>query len=86
MQVEYQYLLDNKTWSHTNLPPHWKPIGCIWVFKVKENLDGSVHKYKACLVATGYHQHFVFDFNETFSSVVKPTTIQIILTLALTYH
>lgn len=32
----------------------------------------------------GYHQQLSFDFNETFSSVVKPTTIRVILTLALT--
>lgn len=31
-----------------------------------------------------YHQQLDFDFNETFSSVVKPTTICVILTLTLT--
>lgn len=76
----------NKTWSLVPLPPNRKTIGCKWVFRVKENADGSVNKYKARLVAKGFHQVLGFDFNETFSPVIKPVTIRIILTLALTYR
>lgn len=59
---------------------------CKWVFKVKENLDGYVNKYKAWLVVKGFHQQFRFDFNDMFSLVVKPDTIPVILTLALTIN
>lgn len=38
------------------------------------------------MVAKGFHQVAGFDFHETFSPVVKPTTIRIILTIALTNH
>jgi histone deacetylase 1/2 len=68
------------------LPTNRKAIGCKWVFCVKENADGTVNKYKARLVAKGFHQVHGFDFNETFSPVIKPVTIRIILTLALTYN
>lgn len=85
MQTENQALLDNKTCPFTTLPPYWKHVGYKWVFKEKDNFDGLVHKYKALLVAKGYHQQFGFDFNKTFSLVIKPTTIRIIATLALTY-
>lgn len=78
-------MLNNKTCSLVELPPNRQAIGCRWVFRVKENADGTINKYKARLVAKGYHQQFGFDFNETFSPVVKPVTIRIILTLALTY-
>lgn len=53
------------------------------MFKVRENPDGSVNKYKARLVGKGFHQTAGFDFNETFSTVVKPVTVRVVLTLAL---
>ena len=83
MTDEFLALQRNKTWDLVILPEGRKPVGCKWVFKVKENPDGSINKYKARLVAKGFHQTVGFDFNETFSPVVKPTTIRIILTLAL---
>lgn len=44
-----------------------------------------MNKYKASLVAKGYHQQPGKDYGEIFSAVVKPTTIRELLTLALTY-
>ena len=65
-----------------SLPPSHKVIGCKWVFKVKLKSDGSFERYKAQLVTKGFQQTFGLDYFETFSPVVKPTTIQIILSLA----
>ncbi|KAL6339591.1 hypothetical protein AAG906_034676 [Vitis piasezkii] len=83
MTDEYLALLRNDTWNLVPPPTDRKLIGCKWVFKVKENPDGTINKYKALLVAKGFHQIAGFDFNETFSPVVKPTTIRIVLTIAL---
>lgn len=45
----------------------------------------TINRYKARLVAKGFHQRYGFDFTETFSPVVKPVTIRLIYTPALTY-
>lgn len=83
MKTKYESLIKNGTRCLTAIPPHIKKLACKWVFKVKENLYGSIKKYKSILVAKGYHQHHGFDFHETFSPIIKPTTIRVILILAL---
>ena len=80
---EYSALLRNNMWSLVDLPAGRKLIGCKWIFRAKENPDGSINKYKARLVAKGFHQTVGFDYTETFSLVVKPTTIRVVLTIAL---
>lgn len=72
--------------SLVSLPTNRLAIGCKWVFRVKENPDGTVNKYKARLVAKGFHQQEGFDYNETFSHVVKLVIVRTVLTLAVTYN
>ena len=83
MQEEYHALIRNDTWTLMPLPPGRSAIGCKWVFRVKYNSDGTLNKYKARLVAKGFHQQEGFDFQETFSPVVRQQTIRIVLTIAL---
>ncbi|GJS32336.1 ribonuclease H-like domain-containing protein [Tanacetum coccineum] len=52
--------------------------------KHKCNADGSLSRYKARLVANGRSQQQGINCDETFSSVVKPTTIRTVLSFAVT--
>lgn len=84
MLEEFSSLQHNKTWTLVPLPPHYEPIGCKWVFWVKENAYGTINKYKARLVAKGFDQQWRFNLNETLSPVINPITVCVILTLAFT--
>ncbi|GKD47853.1 ribonuclease H-like domain-containing protein [Tanacetum coccineum] len=58
----------------------------MWLFRHKYHADGSLSWYKACLVANGHSQQFGVDCDDTFSHAVKPATIHMILSLALSQN
>lgn len=60
-------------------------MNCKWFFKIKRDSDGSILRYKAGLVAKGFHQSPDIDYNKTFSPVVKPITIRVLLMLAFAH-
>ena len=47
--------------------------------------DGSIEKYKACLVAKVYSQVERVDYGEIFSLVAKITSIEFLFSIAATY-
>jgi hypothetical protein len=79
---EYTQMLSHNTWELVPLPKGRKPVGSKWVFKIKENADGSIERYKARIVAQGFSQKPHLDYTETFAPVTKFASLRTILAIA----
>lgn len=86
MKEEIVALHQNKTWILIPRSNDMNVIGCKWVYKTKLKADGTLERLKARLVAKGFNQIPGIDFLETFSPVVKPATIRIVLSIALSHN
>jgi hypothetical protein len=51
--------------------------------KVKRKADGSLDRYKARLDAKGFKQRYGVDYEDTFSPVIKPVTIIVVLSMVV---
>jgi hypothetical protein len=57
-------------------------MGCHMIFTVKRLSNGAIEKFKCRLVANGNTQKPGVDFDRIFSTVVKITTIRVVLAIA----
>ncbi|MDV3187744.1 MAG: reverse transcriptase domain-containing protein [Sweet potato little leaf phytoplasma] len=85
MDVEFAAFQHNNTWDL--VPPHSSQhlIGTKWIYKIKRDVDSNISRYKARLVAKGYLQQPGIDYGETFSPVIKSSSIRVVLTLAIAW-
>ena len=84
MGLEYDALLRNNTCDLVPSHPMQTIVHIKWIFHTKVKADGTLDRYKAKLVAKGFQQTLGMDFFDTFSPIVKASTIRIILTIAVT--
>lgn len=85
MDSEFQSLIQNNTWTLSDLPDNKRAIPCKWLFKVKTNADGNIERYKARLVIKGYRQQKGVEYDEVYAPVVRHTSIRYLLSLAVKY-
>ncbi|GKB38621.1 ribonuclease H-like domain-containing protein [Tanacetum coccineum] len=83
MLDEYTALIRNVTWILALNTPDVNVVRSMWLFRHKYHADGCLSRYKVHLFANGRSQQFGADCDETFSPVVKLSTIHTVLSLAL---
>lgn len=80
MNDEFNALIQTGIWTLVPHLPHMHVIDCKWVFKTKRKADVTIERR---LVAKGFKQQQGIDYHETFSPVVKPTTIRLVFATAV---
>ena len=86
MRQKFDALIKNGTWSLCPKPQNKHVVRNKQVYKFKRKQDDSVERFKAKLVTKGFDKRSEVDYHDTFSSVIKPTIIQLVLSLAVTFY
>lgn len=75
----------NGTWKLVPKNSGIDEIDSKWIFKVKQNADGTVNRFKARLVARGFTQQPGVDYAEVFAPVVRMESIRLLFSVAAQY-
>ena len=78
-------IYENKVWTLVDLPDDRQSIENKWIFKKKTNADDNITVYNSRLVAKGFRQVQVVDYDETFWPVVMLKSVRIMLAIAAFY-
>ena len=85
MHKEIAGLVKQQTWKevpYNSLPKHANIMHSHWIFTVKRRQTGEIEKWKARCVADGNSQLKGVDYQDVFSTVVKMSTVRIVLSIA----
>jgi Reverse transcriptase (RNA-dependent DNA polymerase) len=85
MLKELQSINENNVWQLHPPPPDRRVLRTKWVFT---DAQGNVERYKARLVVQGFRQQFRFDYDETYSPVIRIDNIRLLFAIAahFRYH
>jgi hypothetical protein len=82
MMEEYNSIMKNDVWEVVPRPEGKSVVTSKWLYKLKHAADGSIEKYKARFVARGFSQVEGVDYDETFASVARYTSIRAVISIA----
>jgi len=84
MEEKMASLEQNQTWTLVDCPKGQLIVGCRWLFKRKEGVEGvQSAMFKARLVARGFTQKEGVDFAEILTSMVKHSSIRVLLAMVV---
>jgi hypothetical protein len=82
MVEEYDSIVCNDVWEVVPRPVGKSVVTSRWLYKTKYAANGSIEKHKARFVARGFSQIKGVDYDETFASVARYTSIKSIIAIA----
>lgn len=71
----------NQTWIIVPKTGSMKTIDSKWVFRVKTDESGKIHRFKARLCARGFLQREGIDYTETFAPVIRYDSLRVFLAI-----
>ena len=75
-------MLKTGTWDLVDFLVGKSAIGCKWVYKIKTRSDGTVDRYKACLVAKGFTQEYEIDYEKTFAPMARLSFVRTLIAVS----
>jgi hypothetical protein len=81
MLEELHSLDENNVWELSPAPPNRRVLGSKWVLDVKRDAQGNFERYKARLVVQGFGQQFGFDYEDTYSPVIRIDNVRLLFAI-----
>jgi hypothetical protein len=83
MDDDFGALIRNKTWHLVPPQKGSNNIDCKWVYKIKRKQYKSIDRYKTMLVAKGFRQRYIIDYEDIFCPIVMSVAIRIIFSITV---
>lgn len=81
MEEELKVIRNRKVWELVRKPEGVKTLGTRWVYTLKRDEQGRIVRFKARLVAQGFHQVKGISYDEVFSPVINFALVRLFFSI-----